>query len=467
MHPPTIPLPRGRKSPLLAGLLILAACSRPAPPPPPGAGMNVLLITMDTTRADALSCYGGDPRNTPELDRLAERSARFEVAYSATNTTCPSHLSIMTGLRLIQHRVFENRQRMDPRVETLPLAFQRAGYETVGFPAVPFLGEPFGWSGFEHLATPSEYMTAEVIRKGLLGWLGARDASRPFFAWAHFYDPHTLYAPPENIAREYYSGDPRAGDGPLLSEEPFLERWDYPAMQAWLEGLRDASFPRSMYDGEVHFVDRQIGRVLQDLERSGLAARTIVVVTADHGESFGEHGIFYAHSGLFESSMRVPLIVHVPGLAPRVVRDTPVSALDLAPTLAELCGLPWPASGEGLSLVPLLTAEEPEGRSPVERREVLVHEGANNGLVAVRQGDWKLIWPIRTSFQKMEHTPHLFDLANDPHEEHDLYDERPEIVAELRELVRPWVELGVAEGDEAANMDEDVLRELEALGYAR
>ncbi len=462
--------PRG----LALAWLALAACGRSEPDPAaaragaPLAGASVLLVTIDTTRADALSCYGGDPRNTPHLDALAAQGARFDVAYSATNTTCPSHLSLLSGLRLIEHGVFENRQRMDPRLETLPLAFQRAGYATAAFPAVPFLGGPFGWRGFEHLVSRTEHADAERTRRDLLDWLRARDPARPFFAWAHFYDPHTIYAPPAEVAREYYQGDPRAGEGPLLEEEPFLQRWDYPAMRAWIRGLRDPRFPRAMYDGEVHAVDEQIGRVLSYLERAGLAESTIVVVTADHGESFGEHGIFYAHSGLFEPSVRVPLLVRAPGFPAGVACATPVSALDLAPTLVELCGLDRPAAGVGLSLVPLLDPARAAG-SPVARRDTIVLEGANNGLVAVRKGDWKLIWPISDHFQRLEHEPHLFDLASDPHEERDLYAERPEKAAELRALLAPWEALGVRkdEGDDAGDMDEETLRQIEALGYAR
>lgn len=451
----------------LAWLTVLAAlgsaCSQGAVAP--GKGMNVLFVTLDTTRADALSCYGADPGTTPNLDALAARGTRFEEAYSATNTTCPSHLSLLSGLRLIEHRVFENRQPMDPAIETLQDAFRRAGYRTAAFPAVPFLGTPFGWQGFDEIDHTDQHRTADAVRKSLLNWLRSGDRERPFFAWAHFYDPHTLYEPPPPIARQFYRGDPYAGDQPLIQEELFLQRWDYPALHEWIEGVRDRRWPRAMYDAEVHFVDRQIGHVLDFLAEQGLDEDTIVVVTADHGESFGEHGIWYAHSGLFETSVRVPFIVRVPGLEPRVERDVPISALDLAPSLAELCDVPWPAVGAGESFVPLLRG--PRGDSPIERRDTLVVESANNALIAVRRGRWKLIWPISDTFQRVDHEPSLYDLESDPDETRNLYREEPEIVRELRAVAEPWIELGVARSDGGRPMSDEILEQLEALGYGR
>ena len=469
-------LARGSWAPLASALLlVLGGCAEDTPSQtstsevlsaPLAAGKNVLVVTLDTTRADALGCYGNDPRTTPHLDALAERSVRFETAYSATNTTSPSHLSLLSGQRSIEHRVFANGQPMDPATVTLPAAFASRGYRTAAFPATPFLGAPFGWQDFEHVSHPVARRRASEVRATFLRWLEDRDPTAPFFAWVHFYDPHTLYTPPPPIAEAFYAGDPRSGSDPLLAEQPFLQRWNYPKIHDWLDGLRDPRYPRAMYDGEVHFVDLQLGRIFEVLHEQGLADETVVVVTADHGEGFGENGVFYAHAGLFEHTLRVPLLVHVPGLGPGTVVQTPVTALDLAPTLTELCDIPWFERTAGASLVPLLRpATERSGTSPVERRDVWIHEAANNALVAVRRGRWKLIWPIAETFQRMEHSPQLFDLQADPGERNNLFDSEPQLVEELRDLVRPWARLGVVDGALAPKMDEGILRDLEALGY--
>jgi len=466
--PTPVPLSRPpRRAPARAAVLLAllgASCSS-ASDGWLARGMNVLLITVDTTRADALSCYGGDPRNTPNIDALARSGTLFENAYSATNVTKPSHLSIMTGQRAIEHRVFNNQVLIPPEVEPLPLLFQEAGYATAGFVAAIQLGEQTAWRGFDVIEGPErnrEQRRGEDIVTRALGWV-RKHREEPFFLWTHFFDAHTLYTPPAELARRYYQGDPRAGDGPLIGEHPFFAKWDYKAMQRWIAGIRDPAYPLAMYAAEVHYMDRQIGRLLDRMEEMGLAEETVVVLVADHGESLGEHELFYDHLGLFDVSLRIPLIVRVPGLEGGRRVPEPVTQLDIVPTLADLFGIRPRHATAGVSLRPVL--EDGDVRELAER-DFLIFESAHNHQIAVRRGRWKLIWTVQENSARLPREPQLFDLEADPGETRNLYDEHPEVVADLEPRIEPWIELGTLRKGQMPEMSAEILESLEDLGYA-
>ena len=479
---------RGRRIPLGFALAIAAwgaaACGRqdpssatsaaaeasaPALAAPPATGAeavwspprNVLLVTLDTTRADYVSCLGGDPRNTPHLDALAADSALFTHATSETNSTNPSHVTLMTGLRAIDHGVISNFQRLDPERDTLPRALHRMGFKTAAFLAVAHLAQGLGWRGFDALPdVPDELEAAEVTRRALR-WLRAQDGRQDerFFLWVHYYDAHTPYRPPPQLARVFYSGDPERGDEPPIRREPFFNNLQEASI--WLGKARDREWPKAMYAAEIAGVDAELGRLLAELDRLGFADDTLVVVVADHGESLGEHGIFYDHKGLYEQQLRIPLIVHVPGLPP-LRSDAAVSTLDVAPTIAALVGAGFEYRPTGLSLVPLLAG----GAAPPGLADrVLVHQHAHNAAVAVRRGSWKGIWVIDQEHVVLSGPPQLFDLDLDPGELHDLAAALPQRLAELRPFAEPWLQLGPVPIGETPHLDEHARDQLRALGY--
>jgi len=432
----------------------------------PSGGMNLLLVTIDTTRADGLSCYGAERGRTPVIDRLANRALLFERAYSATNVTKPSHLSIMTGSRAIEHRVFNNQVLIPESVEALPLFMSAKGYRTGAFVAAVQLGEETGWQGFEVVKGPpkgkSQRIGQEVVDDAL-SWMRADD-DRPFFAWAHFFDPHTLYSPPKKFAKRFYKGDPTAGDGPLLSDAPWFDGWEYKPMQQWIEGVRDPEYPRAMYAAELAYTDQQIGRLLKYLEQGELFEETVVVLTSDHGEHFGEHGLYYDHAGLYETALHIPLIVRVPGTptAESGARSTElVSQLDIVPTLVELFGLRVEHPTSGQSLRPLLM-NQPEA---FESRDSLIFESAHNHQIAIRSERWKLIVPINMEHRFLGTEPELFDLTVDPGEENNLAAEHPEVVKQLAFQLTPWLDTGTLAKGELPEMSEEVRSGLESLGY--
>ena len=361
---------------LLALLLGTCGCSRERAPRHP----SLVLITLDTVRADHLGCYGDRQAVTPWLDRLAGEGARFANVSSAVPLTLPSHTSLLTGLLPPHHGLRNNGAgALRPGTATLATLLAGAGYRTGAFIGAFVLDHRFGLNqGFavyddEIEREPNADFALEAERPGrevvdrALAWL-AKDDGRPFFLWVHLYDAHAPYTP----------------------------------TPAW--SLRHPGRP---YDGEISGVDEQVGRVLEALKRQGLDGRTAVAVAADHGEGLGEHGELTHGLLLYEPTLHVPLLLRVPwALKPRVV-ETPLSLVDLAPTLAGLLGHPFPGALDGRDLAPaLLAGGEPAPREVYAETRYPATFGWSP-LSALRRRSLKYI---------SAPAPELYDLRQDPRE---------------------------------------------------
>lgn len=421
----------------------MTVCCAPAPseigaadPSPESAGEldvrghNLLVVTVDTLRADRVGVYGDDRAATPRLDALARSGVRFLNAYSHVPLTLPSHGSLFTGRYPFAHGVRNNGNYFLPESEvTLAERMAGNGYDTAATVATFILSGKFGLAqGFasydDTLASGdlirgfSSEIPAGEVASGFVSWLDGRQPERPFFAWVHFYDPHQPYRPPS----------------------PFAER-----------------FADDPYRGEVAFVDREVGTIFDALEARGLAERTVVVVTSDHGEGFGEHGEVGHGLLAYEEDLRVPLIVAAPGLTPRVV-GARVRLIDLMPTLLELFGIDPPAGVQGESFAGWLTGQ---GTADSERDvyfESMLGRDENNwapltGLIA---GEHKYI-----SLPDRE----LYDLSADPVETENLFGERGSVVRELDRSLRELLLAAPAGGDAQRERSEEDLAHLEALGY--
>ncbi|MCY2959625.1 MAG: sulfatase-like hydrolase/transferase [Planctomycetota bacterium] len=393
----------------------------------PGAPRpNVLVLSLDTTRADRLGCYGHAAAHTPNLDGIAARGARFERAYAPVPLTLPTHTTLWTGLQPPEHGIHDNgRNALGPDVPHAAEILHKAGWSTGAFVSAAVLDSAFGLArGFEVYDDRMSVVDAEgdaeppqrigdATTDAAIEWL--RGAREPFLAWVHYYDPHSTYEPPE----------------------------------PWKSRLK------SPYDGEIAFMDDQIGRLLAVLKARGALENTIVVAVADHGESLGEHG--EATHGLFvyDATMRIPLIVSAPGLAPRTP-GTPVEMADVAPTILELCGLPL--VGSGRSLVPALRGQALAPRP--------IYGESEYGWLAF---GWS---PLRTLLMdgwRYIHSsdPELYDHARDPGEQTDLRRSEPERAAKLdRELAA--VRTGFTpRANSSAKVDEELQSRLSSLGYAQ
>ncbi|MCB9913760.1 MAG: sulfatase-like hydrolase/transferase [Planctomycetes bacterium] len=393
----------------------------------PAAGANLLLVTLDTTRADRLGAYGHAAAQTPHLDGLARDGVRFARAYAQVPLTLPSHASLLTGAFPPEHGLHVNgRAALGPELTTLAEVFRVHGYRTGAFVAALALDGSFGLErGFDvygdDLGPPAADGTPPLKRPGdqvvdeALAWLRAGDA--PFFAWVHLYDPHDPYEPPAGFAL----ADP--------------------------------------YDGEVAFMDAQIGRLLGWLDAQRLADSTLVVAVADHGESLGEHGEGTHAAFLYEGTQHIPWIVRGPGVTSAgSACDDLVQQVDLFPTVLELFGWPRLAQTSGRSLAPALRGEALAPATVYLESDYCALNFGWSPLRGVVDGRWKLI---------QAPTRELYDLRADPHEAHDLAAQHPEVVEALQRRLDDLRAGMQAVEAQAVAPTSALVRALSELGYAQ
>ncbi|MCP4899382.1 MAG: sulfatase, partial [bacterium] len=328
---------------LIAAKLVSTHSARAQRELPALNGANVVLVTLDTTRADRLGCYGYSGAETPYLDGLARDGVLFEHAVTPTAFTLPSHSSILTGYYPPYHGVRLNGHAALADVQvTLAEKLASAGYRTGAFVAAFVLDGRWGLEqGFEHydddfklktgqkLDLAGVQRTANQVVDATLGWLEQPD-DRPFLAWLHLYDPHTPYDPPEPFKSRF------GVSGPTGLEPGRLDDADDQAsqMRAW----RDQQ--SSLYDGEIAFADSQVGRVLDWLEVQGLADNTIVVVVGDHGEAIGSHGEIEHGYYVYDYAVKVPFLLKLPKGALAGLRvGSQVRTVDVLPTILQLVGV--------------------------------------------------------------------------------------------------------------------------------
>ncbi|HEY7512080.1 MAG TPA: sulfatase-like hydrolase/transferase [Vicinamibacteria bacterium] len=399
---------------------------------------NVLLVTLDTTRADRLGCYGYPTARTPNLDALAGRGVLFTQAASTSPLTQPAHSSIMTGMYPTHHGVRVNGQTALSREQTtLAEALAERGYATGAFLGAFVLDGRWGLDqGFQvyddrfdlekhkHLDLGSVQRPADQVVDAALRWLETRRAG-PFLAWVHLYDPHTPYEPPEPLRSEY---------GP--------------------RGMA------ALYDGEIAFTDQQVGRLVSWLQSRGLQDRTAIVVIGDHGEALGQHGEGTHGYFVYDETQRVPFLVTTPFAELQGVRvDAQVSAVDVFPTVLALAGIEDAAEGHGRSLLPAMF--EP-GRAETA-------DAYGESMAPNLQFGWSALHFLRAGRYKVIKAPRpeLYDLASDPAETANVYESQRAVARDLLARLDELMERTArgAPAPEAANLDEETLERLSALGY--
>ena len=452
------------------GLLLLVGCGGSSEPPP----QRVLLISIDTCRADHLSLYGYPRETSPTLERLASDGVVFDQALVQVTDTVPSHASLFTSRYPFVHGA-ANGVALREEFLTLAELLGRNGLGTAAFVSGYTMtaadsGLDQGFQTYDDELTqaggptaklPNERPADETAERAL-AWLD-RHAAEGFFLFVHFFDPHGLYQPPEPYDRMFEAESP----------QPFLLPMNRIPPYARIENENDANVYISRYDGEIRFVDDQIARLVDALERHGVLDDTLIVVTADHGESLTEHGFFFAHGWrLFEPSMHVPLLIRYPSGLPRGRRvDGIAQSIDVMPTLLELLGIDAPAEIDGVSLMPLI-----DGREPALNPYALAKTTkALTYLNLEIDRDLHDHYAIRTPEWKYLHgedgvTSALYDLVSDPEEALDVAAAEPDRVTELRQLLLHALETHQVDSSEFLQpLGDDDRRRLEerlrALGY--
>ena len=423
---------------------------------------NVLLLTLDTTRADRLGLYGGPAENTPHLDRLGRDGVVFDFAIAQAAVTPVSHASILTGLNPYRHgvRVINGKvgYRLSAEHSTLATALKSAGYRTGAFVSAFPVSEYYGFdrgfdvfdAGFgaeEGLAGLDEggrfeidmmktQRRANATTRHALQWL--KKTRDPFFLWVHYFDPHDpVLLPPKDVMTRFVKG--AKGSGP---------------------------WKRSVYAAEVNFMDREIGRLLDYLRRTGRYENTMIVVVADHGEGLGNHN-WWHHRMLYQEQIHLPLILRLPH-GPRGVRIPDlVRSIDIFPTVIESLGLPRPSEVEGKSLLPLVEGEKEPPRMAYADAINLLDNNMPPGLdeinrdcmYCVMNRKWKLIYR-----QFNPGKSELYDLEKDPRERTNVFDRYPRERNKLMKVLKSTGGM-IDKLIEAVPENAEALEKLKALGY--
>jgi arylsulfatase A-like enzyme len=411
-------------------LLAVLGCGGPEPAPAP----NIVLIVVDTLRADHLGSYGHTRPTSPAIDAFTADAIRFERAYASAPWTKPSLASLLTGLHPPTHTVLHLERSLPPTARTLGERLREAGYATGAVISHHVIGSEYGFDqgfthfledeaqGHMHVSTPRVTEQATQLLDVL------RNEAAPFFLLVHYFDPHFLYL--------------RHPEYGFAGERPERIRW-----KAGISGLRrldppaneeEIAYLKAAYDEEIRFTDAGIGRLLDALRERGHFDDSVIVLTADHGEEFYEHGWIGHTIAITEELVRVPLVARLPGSEGRgrVVTD-PVSLVALPATLLELAGVSVaPDELQESSLLPLLTNQPDAVAPPVfvqvefERNlEPLLEHFSPNHQLAVLSGPHKLVLDLDTGETA------LYDVVRDPTEDRDVADEHPEVVARLRPLL--------------------------------
>jgi arylsulfatase A-like enzyme len=450
------------------------AAGRPVPAAP-----NIVLIMLDTVRIDCLGCYGSEDGLSPSIDALARESVLFEQCVTPEPLTRPTTATLFTGLYPMTHGVDTNTKALPRDITTLAEVLRDEGYTTGGFAAATVLSSFYGTSqGFDTYVEPTESvralhralalrqllsaagrwkpgaieLPADVMTDRAATWIEA-NRGRPFFAYVHYFDPHWPYAPPEGFDLAAEAG---LADVPVPYDDPqdrFREDFDMPRDFLEREWLR--------YQGEIRFMDREVGRLLAELERLGLRNDTIVVLVSDHGEGF-EHKFYFAHGNrLYDQLVAVAMMIRDPSAEPRRV-PTQVRLLDVCPTIMGMVGVRSLPEMQGVDLADVVrSGTMPTGDLPAFCQTDFEYSKPLSSRVSVglRLPPWKYIDSPEIGLEE------LYDLVSDPAETVNLAAELGEVRRELAQRVDEWRASTESRQVSPAELSPERLEALRALGY--
>ncbi len=495
---------------------ILSGLEKKASPPSRLKCPDIILIVLDTLRADHLSCYGYSSKTSPFLDNYATESALYLNAISTSCHTPPPHATLLTGKYPSTHGVYGNNRFMSPRDRRLPGLLAETGYHSVGIVSNLALHAVFGfgmgfdayiserldilthigfwqkiglWGGVKRnfpglvpiLSRPEKLENkrmneAEYTTDLAIEAVGEAPPNRPLFLFLNYMDPHMPYAPPPGDLRYFLKGDQQqggelshAGNSSMASKsnkeimDILFARLNREKANLLPELPReDLDYLLAAYDGEIRYLDRHLARLFDSLKAEGRLDNALVIITSDHGEHFGEHRIFLHANSLYEELIRIPLLISWPGRIAAGPRDQLVSLISLTPTMLEAAGVPIPEDMEGESLLPGLVADGDE----IRREEKTVWE--SSGVVSQWTGNHAIYSEGFKGIFYKSGDVEIYDLSSDPAETQNLAPVRPAIKQRLEDRLSEWKASrgNVDPVDAAAREVAAPLKErLEALGY--
>lgn len=407
--------------------------------------LNVVLITIDSLRADHLGCYGYRHNTSPNIDKLAAQGALAENLFCSAIPTHPSYTTLYTGQHAIRHKIVAHAGKnvLAREAPFLSEFFLHEGYTTCAADNLMRNRLWFG-RGYEYYIDSSlkrpliVNVTCEDLHARVVPWLRTH-AGEPFFLFLHYWDTHYPFTPPPSYRHLFYEGE-----NPTDPDNHSLDKWwDFPfgmiARDTWLRTpdgpVTDPAYLTALYDQEILYLDDHLPELLGTLDDLGLSENTLVLLVADHGESLTEHNIFCEHHGLYDCVLHIPLIARLPGRIPPGVRLPQMLQMqDVAPTILEAAGLPIPKEMDGKSFWPLLTGETSDG---------------GGSRVISLESSWQCKWSLRTDRYKLivSRIPdfygnpmrELYDLEADPQETRNLADLEETLVSEMEQELEGWI----------------------------
>ncbi|MBD3367876.1 MAG: sulfatase-like hydrolase/transferase [Candidatus Eisenbacteria bacterium] len=447
---------------------------RPVPDVP-----NIVLIMLDTTRIDCLGCYGSVDGLSPSIDALADDSVLFEACVTPEPLTRPAAATLFTGLYPMSHGVDTNTKSLPGEITTLAELLRDRGYATGAFAAATVLSSYYGTDqGFDTYVEPTETpwtlhralalrqlvsalgyapvaaieLPADMMTDRAATWIEANHG-RPFFAYVHYFDPHWPYEPPPAFD---FAAEAGLADVPVPYDDPqdrFRTDFEMPRDFLMREWLR--------YQGEIRFMDREVGRLFDELDRLGLRDDTIVVLVSDHGEGF-EHQFYFAHGNrLYDQLVAVAMMVRVPGVEPRRV-PTQVTLLEVCPTILGLVDVDPPPGVQGLDLSAVVRdGVTMEGDLPAFCQTDFENPKPLSSRVSVglRLPPWKYIDSPEIELEE------LYDLEADPAETVNLAEELPDVRRDMSRRVTEWLATTQTRAVEVEQLSPERIEALRALGY--
>jgi arylsulfatase A-like enzyme len=405
--------------------------------------LNIVFLALDTLRADHLGCYGYHKNTTPHIDQLAKRGVLFRSMIAENNVTQSSFVTMLTGRNPVAHGVVNMKpQKISPKLTTMSQILKRNGYRTAAVDNNHrCTGTVNNWfkRGYDDYLDPGEkrkihfLATAEDVNRLAFQWL-KQHRQEKFFLFLHYWDPHFPYIPPQPWNRRYthnIKAQVSGRDLKTVMREP-LYSW----FQKWSKGVNNPEYVRGLYDGEISYLDYHIGQLLEQLKELNLLDNTLIVLVGDHGESLGEHHIYFDHHGLYDATVHVPFIMVAPGVLPENKRvDGLCQHADILPTVLHVAGIQYapPRQLDGKSLVPLIRGKLAHIRPFVTSCE------ANWQLKrSIRTPKWKLIKSLE---QDVYGNPkfELYHLERDADEQHNVAAKRQQVVSRLNRLLEQSV----------------------------
>lgn len=427
---------------------------------------NIILISVDSLRADHLSCYGYRRNTSPNVDLLANEGTLFTRTLSVTSWTLPAHLSMLTSLTPEALGVYGTHDGLDTQRSTLAEILRKNGYATAGFVSAPFLYSNYGYNqGFQHYddftvkfdtnKDAQSGITSPALTAAIQKWL-QKNHERRFFLFLHYWDVHYDYIPPSPYDKLFARKYRGAIDGRNFNLNPKIKR----GMKQ-----RDLAHVIALYDGEIAFTDFYIGKLISSLKELNVFDNSLIIFTADHGDEFLEHGGKGHRRTLYHEVLHVPLIIKFPAGAefPKgKTVDAPASILDIMPTILSYLGLKTPPVSDGQELLSSLN-----GHRPNSNRSLFA--SLQQDLYAVQSGNLKFIANLK-SFQN-----ELYDLSNDPQEQHNLFrEENHDKIDEHERILLNWLNkkrqkyqsLPRSQGN-TSEITEELQEQLRSLGYVQ